>query len=299
MEKKFLVVLAFCCVAVAVQAQLLWKVSGNGLKEPSYLFGTYHLAPSSVLDGKPSIEELLGSVGQVYGEVDFSELQNGGMMQQMAAAMMLPDNMQLPDLLTERQAEKLDSMMSARLGVTLYNPAVSRMKPVAILSQLDIAICAGLTKGFDPGQPLDLYFQQKAVEAGKPCKGLETVMQQLDVLYGAALPRQVEQLMCLVEEEAWNVAMAKRMVDAYMRQDLDALDEIIAEKNNSGCDATPEEEERLIFGRNDAWMQVIPDAMREKPTLFVVGAGHLTGNRGLLAQLRAQGFTVEGIRIEK
>ena len=48
--KRFSLILALCLLAVAAQAQLLWKVSGNGLARPSYIMGTHHMAPASMID---------------------------------------------------------------------------------------------------------------------------------------------------------------------------------------------------------------------------------------------------------
>ena len=36
--------------------------------------------------------------------------------------------------------------------------------------------------------------------------------------------------------------------------------------------------------------------MGEKPTLFVVGAGHLCGEKGVLKLLEEDGYTVEGVK---
>ena len=36
--------------------------------------------------------------------------------------------------------------------------------------------------------------------------------------------------------------------------------------------------------------------MSEKPTLLVVGAGHLPGKRGVLELLKAEGYTVEAVK---
>lgn len=43
---------------------LLWKISGNGLQKPSYLFGTHHLIPISFLDSIPGIEAALEETEQ-------------------------------------------------------------------------------------------------------------------------------------------------------------------------------------------------------------------------------------------
>ena len=54
----------------SANAQLLYKISGNGLKEASYVVGTYHLAPASFADEIAGMKEAFAAVEQVYGEVD-------------------------------------------------------------------------------------------------------------------------------------------------------------------------------------------------------------------------------------
>lgn len=43
MMKKILGVLLFIGLALNANAQLLWKISGNGQEKPSYILGTHHL----------------------------------------------------------------------------------------------------------------------------------------------------------------------------------------------------------------------------------------------------------------
>ncbi len=64
--KKIISLLALYLLVVAgVQAQLLWKISGNGLAKPSYVIGTYHLAPVSFADSIPGLKEALNASEQV------------------------------------------------------------------------------------------------------------------------------------------------------------------------------------------------------------------------------------------
>jgi uncharacterized protein YbaP (TraB family) len=57
--------------------------------------------------------------------------------------------------------------------------------------------------------------------------------------------------------------------------------------------ADPAGYEALITKRNQAWLPAIERALTEKGTTFVtVGATHLIGPDGLVAQLRAHGYTV-------
>ncbi|HIU39411.1 MAG TPA: TraB/GumN family protein [Candidatus Limisoma intestinavium] len=293
MKKIFMLVVAIAGISMGAHAQLLWKISGKNLEKPSYVFGTHHVAPLSIVDSIPEMGTVISATEQVYGEIDMLSMQSS--MQQMAMAMMLPSDTTLLDLLGEKVYAKVDSVMTRyRLG-SLDNPAMRRMKPAALSSLLAVAMSRAVLPEFGSTQ-LDAYFQLQAREAGKPVGGLETAQQQIKILYGAPLRRQAEQLACVVENADWNVALMKSLGDAYMRQDLDALEELMSQKLGGACDSTPEEDEMLVGGRNDAWMEQMPKIMEAHSTLFVVGVGHLVGERGLLRQLQKCGYQVEGIR---
>lgn len=292
--RKYVLLLIAAAMSVAAHAQLLWRVSGGGLERPSYVFGTHHIAPLSVLDSIAEMRTAIRKTEQVCGEVSLADMQ--GAMQQMAAAMMLPDGVALDGLLDAKEFAETDSVMRRYTGVGLDNPAVLRMKPAALSAQLSVAVSRQLFHpGCDPSEPLDSYLQTEALREGKPARGLETVGRQLDVLFGAPLERQTEQLVCTVENIGWNAVLAQRLADAYMKRDLDALQTVMETKSGSSCDTAPEEEEQLIYARNAAWAAQMPAIMKERPTLFAVGAGHLPGDRGLLKLLEGMGYKVEGL----
>ena len=86
------------------------------------------------------------------------------------------------------------------------------------------------------------------------------------------------------------------MTDSYMAQNLDDLSESVEEKLNNSCDPYPEEMDALIYNRNIDWATRMPAIMQTAPTMFVVGGGHLPGERGVLHLLQAQGYTVEAVK---
>ena len=67
--KRLSLILAIALVALASQAQLLWKVSGNGLGRPSYIFGTHHMAPSTMIDQVKGMDEAIQGCDIVVGEI--------------------------------------------------------------------------------------------------------------------------------------------------------------------------------------------------------------------------------------
>jgi uncharacterized protein YbaP (TraB family) len=88
----------------------------------------------------------------------------------------------------------------------------------------------------------------------------------------------------------------KQLAEAYFAQDMKALWEITEERLGNLCDSTPEEDEALIYGRNAAWAEKMPAMMNEAATLFVVGAAHLPGEKGVLELLKAKGYTIEAVK---
>ena len=94
----------------------------------------------------------------------------------------------------------------------------------------------------------------------------------------------------------FNEEQTENVIKAFFSQDLNGIEKAMDAKLNNTCDGTPEEKETLIYKRNDNWMKQMPEIMKQKATFFAVGAGHLPGERGLLAQLKKAGYTVEGVK---
>lgn len=301
--KRTILSVLFCGIMAAMpcSAQLLYKISGNGLEKPSYIIGTHHLANVGFVEKINGVKEALNDVEQVYGELRWDALMNPDSLQFLQQTMKLPEGTTLKSLLTADQYARLNSFLKAKLGAGLDNPNVApmaKMTPLALVTQLQVLIYMTNHMGeFDPTSTFDQYFQAQAQKNNMPCGGLETVAYQADVLYkGQTLERQVENLMCLIDNEQFNSTMMEDMSKAFYAQDLDALKKAIDEKLGNSCDSTPEEEARLVDTRNANWLTIMPGIMQASPTFFAVGAGHLPGEKGVLQLLRDAGYTVEGVK---
>ena len=300
--KKLFLTFAFAVMTVAgMQAQLLYKISGNGLTKPSYIIGTYHLAPVSFADSIPGLKEALAATEQVYGELDMTDLTSPENLQKMQAAMMLPEGTTLSKLLTAEEMARLNVVLKELMGVDMTNQMVAQqldgLSPQALQTQLSLLIYMKKHDGFNPQATFDGYFQQVAQQQGKGVGGLETVDFQVGVLFhGQSLERQKELLMCLVDNKEHTELMAEQLVEAFFKQDLVGVKAVMDEKEQTKCDSTPEEEYALIYNRNANWAKLMPRIMADKATFFAVGAGHLPGEKGVLQLLQSAGYTVEGVR---
>ena len=102
---SFIMLLAFVCV-MQLNAQILWKVTGNGLKNPSYLFGTHHLIDSEKVPALQKALTFVNEVDAVVNEIDMSDMQ-ALQMKIMKGAMMKGQNIR--DLISEEDYKLLDT----------------------------------------------------------------------------------------------------------------------------------------------------------------------------------------------
>ena len=170
--KRLFMTFAFAVMTVAgMQAQLLYKISGNGLTKPSYIIGTYHLAPVSFADSIPGLKEAMAATEQVYGELDMTDLTSAENLQKMQTAMMLPEGTTLSKLLTAEEMARLNVVLKELMGVDMTNQMVAQqldgLSPQALQTQLSLLIYMKKHDGFNPQATFDGYFQQVAQQQGK------------------------------------------------------------------------------------------------------------------------------------
>lgn len=292
--KRFITLVLLIAVTLGAQSQLLWKISGNGLQQPSYIFGTYHLSPLSIKDSIASLPQAMQDIRQVYGELVMADMMKPEFLAQMQQQTMLPNDTTLKSLFTPEEFEVVSRAVTEYLQVDIA--LLDRIKPAALFQQLTVLFYMKHTPGYNPQEQLDASFQQEATEQGKKVGGLETAQSQVDILFNKPLRRQAEDLYCFVSDPDKVERQAKEIIAAYTAQDLDKMLQLMEEKEGTSCDPTPEEMAQLLYDRNQAWVKQMPAIMQAAPTLFVVGAGHLPGEQGVLALLKAQDYTVEPIK---
>ena len=302
MKKVLTMALVFALTSMTANAQLLYKISGNGLEKPSYIIGTHHLANVGFVNQISGVTEALTETDQVYGELVWDAMTNTDSLKAVQNAMTLPAGKTIKDYLTPDEYKRLDAFMVAKMGTGLSNPMVAakmgNMTPMALVTQFQLLLYMTKHMGeFDPSSTFDQYFQAQAKKNGLPCGGLETVQKQIDVLYKSKpMSRQVEELMCFIDNENFNSQMMEDLTSAFYAQNLETLKQVMDRKLGGKCDSTPEEEDQLIYNRNADWVAKMPDIMASKPTFFAVGAAHLPGDKGVLQLLRNAGYTIEGVR---
>lgn len=285
--KRTLAFLAFLAGAFTTQAQILWKVSGNGLDKPSYILGTHHIASKDICDNIAGFEAAYAAIEQVYGEVDTEEMNSPKTQFRMMPHMKMPQGKTLSSLYTEEQIQTLDAFLTPLLGTGLK--AFDTFKPVVVSSTLQVIIAMKVFPTFDATKGIDSYMQELAKKDKKEAKGLETIDFQVELLYNAPLEEQAADLLEMAEKGKEAEEMILELTECYQKQDLKGMMEMMLE------DSEPEEMEKLVYSRNRNWIVQMKEIMPATPTMFVVGAGHLPGDEGVLTLLKKEGFKVEPV----
>ena len=113
--KRFSLFLAVMMLALASQAQLLWKVSGNGLARPSYIMGTYHFAPATMMEKIPGMNQALEGCDVVVGEIDKEEMTSQETQMKMGMAMVAPADSTLDMLFTPEEYAVVEKVFEEAL----------------------------------------------------------------------------------------------------------------------------------------------------------------------------------------
>lgn len=293
--KSFIGAILFICVAISANAQLLWKVTGNGLDTPSYIMGTHHLAPFSIMDSIAGLRQAMRETQQVYGELKMSELESPATMQLMQKSMMIDSDTTLTTLFSPEDYATVNKFCKENMMMDLS--MAPKLKPAYLLNNVVVMAYVKHVGKFNPQEQLDTFFQSQASKNGKKVDGLETPEFQFNLLFnGASLQRQAQLLMCTLHNIDSEVENIKKLTDAYMRQDLRTMLEISEQRKGNQCDPLPGEEDAMIFNRNKAWAEKLPAILKAAPTFVAVGALHLPGEKGLLNLLKKQGYTVEPVK---
>ena len=284
MKNKLIVLIAVLfqfsqTFAQQTQKGLLWEISGNGLSQPSYVFGTIHLICPDKFFIPKGTEEKLKVAQQIFLEIDMDDPQ---MMMKTQKLMMSSDGKKLKDLMKESDYKIFSEYFKKNVGmdVGMFGSA----KPMLYMS-----FAMMKSTGCPMPKSYEEYFVKEAKTEKKEVLGLETIEEQMAVMDKATTEQQAAWLMEIVNEAENGNNTYKQMIDLYTKQDIEALTKMISEQmvGMKGM------EDEMLDKRNQNWIPVIEQNIKQKSTFFAVGAGHLGGEKGVLKLLQQRGYTVK------
>lgn len=302
--KRFLsFLLVLVCVVGTTSAQLLYKISGNGLTKPSYIMGTYHFKGIENADNVKHLQSVVMEVEQFCGELDLENMAKVEKLQQSIKVDSLPNGQTIVDIFNYKQFCKINQLLKNELGIDFFaNPellnSVGRLQPAALIGLLNAKRLFGpIMDKVENGQfmPIDVSLLLIGHKLGKPTIGLETAEFQIELLTRKASIKQQKKLV-MEAVDAWELGnrLLSMMSTAYDKQDMTTIAMLVQNKNLRsilfGGNSTYKE---ILSDRDAAWVKCMPAIMAQKSTFFFVGIGHMAGKPGVLGHLRKMGYKVE------
>jgi len=284
MKKLFIAALSLCSFFAGAQKldnSLLWKISGNGLSQPSYLFGTIHITCDATLD--QDVLNALDTTSQLYLELD---MDNPGLQMEMMGGMVMKDGKTMSAMVSPEDFALLDKFLQENAGMGAK--MMDRFKPFMITSLL-------LPRMLEcPMQSVEMELMKVSKAQGEETLGLETVQDQLAVFDAIPYEEQMAELMKAVKDNlVTEKAELKKMLAMYKAKDLNKLLELMEESENKIYN---QHNDVLLANRNKNWIPKIEAIAKETPTFFGVGAAHLGGEDGVIMLLRKKGYKVEAVK---
>jgi uncharacterized protein len=276
-RRLFFVVFIFLA-AINLQGQsLLYKVTGSGMTNPVYIYGTIHAFPQADFFMDDIVLRKIEKSQKIVFEIDMT---NPDMIMEVQTAMMMQGNT-IDNLITEAEYSLLKQFFADSLQLPL--DMLKQVKPLMMSSFMLPRIIGSQPVSYES------FFVQKAMELGKPMGGLETVSEQISYMDKIPLDKQAKMLMESVNDFNQSRVEFRRLVDVYKTRDVEKVYSVMMEIS----DQYKEFGNFLIDARNTNWIPRIIELGNNQTTFVAIGCGHLGGEKGVLNLLNNKGFTVQ------
>ena len=256
---------------------LLWQISGNGLKKPSYLFGTMHVLCADDAKLSEALKEVIRKTVKVYFEVDMDNLPE---MMGAMKYMRMNDGIKISDLVTKEEYARLEDYLK-KSKTPMPISMINRFKPYLVSSLL-----SEQSMNCEKKNGMEELIMKEASLNDKEIFGLETIQFQASLFDSIPYEKQAKDLIKYIDSAGTFDNTTQELVDVYLKQDLKKMDSLV-KKSDPGME---EYMDLLLYNRNRRWVFQMPNIMMEGTLLFAVGAGHLTGDQGLINLLRKKGY---------
>lgn len=285
MFKALLVALAALFSVGPARAQPpVWVVSDHDSEV--VLFGSVHILPPGLDWTPPALDRAIKAADDLWFELPIDPAAEQETARLAADQGMLRADQSLFKLMAPADAARLLRVARAYE----VDPAlIDRFQPWLAEIALAAAAYRKAGAGGDDGV-------EKILSAAAPAKAkrraFETPAQQIAFFAGTPMDEQVASLNETVRDMEDSPDEFTTLVKAWMAGDLAMLDREALSPLRA---ASPTLFRRLVTERNAAWTRTLDERLKGKGrTVVVVGVGHLIGEDGVPARLRALGYSVKG-----
>ena len=260
---------------------LLWKITGNGIEKPSFLYGTIHMICAEDAGLSDNMKKAIQECDEIYFEVDLDNLFE---MIGVIGQMKMKGDTTLQDLLSKEDYKKVKDYFESKESLLPFS-MLETFKPMLAASTLEESSFPCETA------MMEQVIMEEARRSDKKIKGLETMAYQASVLDSIPYKLQAEQLVAYISNTTQGKTdeqEMENMIRAYKEQNLNKLEELLISSDAGISSFT----DILLYHRNQNWVKKLKGLLPGRSLVIAVGAGHLPGEMGIINLLRKEGFTV-------
>lgn len=303
----------------------LWQISGNGLLQKSYLFGTCHGEGHNFTKEEvfsfAGLEDALKEVNTVLFEGGLNTETTNADTAAIAAEVkkvtafianpgpehFMPEGTNYESLFDSIKHFKRVDMVLTKLAERLNNGEYFKKSPRYWCSLLALTNLYQAEKLQTNVTYVDYILKQEAEERGIDIGYVEDAskagLTRLSSLFASidtmSMKNQADALYHLLENIAHKDKQQKFLegfTKIYLENDTCKMESFLKENGLIPGAETDDEEKELLYDRNVAWIPIIKQNIAEHPCMVAVGCRHLLGSESLIALLRREGYTVEAVK---
>jgi uncharacterized protein YbaP (TraB family) len=261
---------------------LFWEVSGNGLTENSYLYGTMHTQDERAFQFKDGVMDAFNHAEIYAMEINMDSVDQAALLSKL----IMDSTYSLKTLLTADEYTVVSDFFRDSLGQALF--MFEKMQPLFTSQMVTLRDLEA-----QQTDALDIYFFKEAKKQKKQTIGLEKTMEQIDAFSAIPYELQAKGLVDAVRDYGKEGELdMDTMMKYYVEGNLDKLLEMTTEY------AKEDEEMAKIFNdiflvkRNYNMANRAEPFIKKGSTFIAVGAAHLPGEEGIIKLLRKKGYKV-------
>ena len=272
-----IVILSISTLLFAQQPKpgLLWRISGNGLERPSYLFGTIHLTDKRVFNFGDSLYTALETSAGYAMELNPDSL----MVYYFKDGIDKKSSPLIKDVVSPAKFSAAKKKLQKEFGKPAEEITVKELK--SYYNEWFYG-----NKGQSMQSFMDAYLYNIVRRQGKWVGGIEDVQDQLGLDDEQDDPDVANYY---INDFINNNKESKRYLEDMIRRYTSNDLSLIQEMAEGGSDY---QKEMVLLRRNIKMASRIDSLAKRRNTFFAIGSAHLPGDSGVISLLRTRGYTL-------
>ncbi len=282
------IVFILLAISISAPAQVLYKISGNSAKAPSYIFATNKIVGIEFLDSVPNLLRCFSQCKVVLTEF---AMQDYEALATLRVAALLPDSIRLDRYYTTEEYQKIDETMQLTLGMGMDK--LCRMKPSYLTAMYRNELLHKWLD-YDDQRSMEAFYQAIASDKGIPVRAIDDIGETMYMLFDREpFHWQCKELLQIIDYPEREVRQERTIAAMYRMGRLTDIAYLLVSPDNQSTQSYSDYQ--IYAARNKEWVKRLRDYLVEGGAFITLDAIYLGGEKGLLEQLRAAGYRVRSV----